>query len=114
MSGLRKSNPYEQLKLDRTADSPERDALRPQLLIQKKQQLEAQNKFQMNIKRSNTVKRTFNYSQALENPKKDQFSFDKIDQNLKTEYLETKMREILVEQVMPIVTLSKKNLIYNA
>ena len=41
-------------------------------------------------------------------------SFSKIDTHLKTNYLESKLREILVELVMPIVTLAKKNLIHNA
>ena len=41
-------------------------------------------------------------------------SFDRIDTNLRTDYLETKLREILIEQVGPIVSLSKKNLLYNA
>ena len=40
--------------------------------------------------------------------------FAKIDTSLKTDYLESKLREMLVELVMPIVTLSKKNLIHNA
>ena len=41
-------------------------------------------------------------------------SFENIDKNLRTDYLETKIREMLIEQVNPIVTLSKKNLLYNA
>ena len=40
--------------------------------------------------------------------------FSKIDSHLKTDYLETKMREMLVELVMPIIMLAKKNLIHNA
>ena len=43
-----------------------------------------------------------------------EINFSRIDSHLKTDYLETKLREMLVELVMPIVTLAKKNLIHNA
>ena len=43
-----------------------------------------------------------------------QIDFSRIDQNLRTDYLETKMREMLAELVVPIVTLAKKNLVHNA
>ena len=41
-------------------------------------------------------------------------NFKRIDANMKSEHLETKLREMLVELVMPIVTLAKKNLVHNA
>ena len=47
-------------------------------------------------------------------PEDEKISFDRIDKNLRTDYLETKVREMILEQVEPIVSLSKKNLLYNA
>ena len=67
---------------------------------------------QFNFKRHNTVQRKLNYDHVLQDF--EQVSFERIDTNLRTDYLETKLREILIEQVGPIVSLSKKNLLYNA
>lgn len=44
----------------------------------------------------------------------EEIDFEEIDKNLRTGYLETRLREIIIDQVNPIVTLSKKNLVYNA
>ena len=54
-------------------------------------------KFKFNSKPQNTVKRKFDYEQTIGDS--EVVSFDKIDTNLRTEYLETRMREILVDQV---------------
>lgn len=67
---------------------------------------------QFNFKRSNAIQRKLKYDHVLEDY--EQVSFEEIDSHLRTDYLETKLREILVEQVAPIVQLSKKNLLYNA
>lgn len=133
MSGLRKSNPYENLnramdpfdplkKVDRKA------MLEKQEKIMKEEGLEIEKgtalrksgttiakpaeRMKFNFKRHNSVQRKLNYDHILEGM--EEVSFDRIDSNLRTDYLETKLREILVDQVGPIVTLSKKNLLYNA
>ena len=53
-------------------------------------------------------------SQSKPFPHTGQIDFNRIDQNLRTDYLETKIRDMLAELVIPIVTLAKKNLIHNA
>ena len=65
-----------------------------------------------NFKTENEVKRTLNYDRVLKGV--EEVQFEQIDKNLKTDYLENKLRDIIIEQVYPIVTLSKKNLLYNA
>ena len=52
-------------------------------------------RMKFNFKRHNTVQRKFNYDHIIEGM--EDISFDKIDSNLRTDYLETKLREIIVE-----------------
>jgi len=72
----------------------------------------AQAPVRFNFKTENEVKRTLNYDNVLKGV--EEVEFEQIDKNLKTDYLETKLRDMIIEQVYPIVTLSKKNLLYNA
>ena len=64
------------------------------------------------FKKENVVPLTLDYDRVMEGIR--DINFSNIDNNLRTEYLETKLREMILEQVEPIVTLSKKNLLYNA
>ena len=133
MSGLRKSNPYANLNRDQTREfepktaaefqrQKERDASAKANGIELskpfdfntklKQVVGAVAPIRFNFKTENDVKRTLDYSKALEGI--EQVDFSEIDANLKTDYLESQIRDIIVHYVEPLVVLSKKNLIYNA
>ena len=132
LSGLRKSNPYEMLNRGVSPFDPDNEADKERIMERKlamkamgiesapadtwsmrqKEVVGAVAPMRFNFKTENEVKRTLNYEKVFEDS--EQIDFKQIDQSLKNDYLETKLRDIILEHVYPIITLSKKNLLYNA
>ena len=132
-SCLRNSNPYDNLFRSRSPFDPqtsvdiqrqrERDQAAKAHGIELSLPIDYQTKLKQvvgavapmwfNFKTENDVKRTLDYSHVLEGLT-EKIDFSGIDANLKTDYLEAQIREIIVNYVEPLVMLSKKNLLYNA
>ena len=113
MSGLRKSNPYENLlaanpfgpatKAELDAFKEKREALNA-LGLEPGQAVDLQtklkgvtgvaNQMRFNFQTENEVYRKLDYSRVLEGL--EAIDFGEIDANLKTDYLETKIRDIVV------------------
>ena len=113
MSGLRKSNPYENLiaqnpfgpvtKAEQEAMMEQKEAMNAQGIepgepfdfkTKLKTVTGVGNQMRFNFQTENEVYRKLDYSRVLEGL--EQIDFKEIDSNLKTDYLETRIRDIVV------------------